>query len=51
MIQLPASLAGVKAGAAQVEAAQTAAGQLRTYSEAGEPVEVNAPRTTRDRRA
>src|SRR5688500_719363 len=39
---LLASLAGVRSGAAQAEAARDAAGQLRTYSASGEPVEVKA---------
>jgi len=46
-----ASLAGVRSGAAQAEAARDAAGQLRTYSASGEPVEVKAPKVTRDTRA
>lgn len=46
-----ASLAGVRAGMAQAEAARLAAGQLRTYSASGEPVEVQETRVTRDQRA
>ena len=46
-----ASLAGVKAGAAQAQAAMTEASQLRTYSASGEPVEVHPTRVTRDLRA
>jgi len=48
---LLASLAGVRSGAAQAEAARDAAGQLRTYSASGEPVEVKAAKVTRDQRA
>ena len=46
-----ASLAGVRSGAAEVERIRTARSQLRTYSAAGTPVEVNAPAITRDQRA
>lgn len=46
-----ASLAGVKAGAAQAEQARTASSQLRTYDASGAPVEVSQPQTTRDQRA
>jgi hypothetical protein len=46
-----ASLAGVRAGAAQAEEARAAAGQLRTYSASGTPVEVRTPTVTRDQRA
>lgn len=46
-----ASLAGVKAGAAQAQAAMTEASQLRTYSASGEPVEVHPTKVTRDLRA
>jgi hypothetical protein len=47
---LLASLAGVKAGAAQIEQIRAARDQLRTYSPSGTPIEVS-PRTTRDQRA
>ena len=46
-----ASLAGVRSGAAQAEEARLAAEKLRTYSASGEPVEVQAPKVTRDQRA
>ena len=46
-----ASLAGVKAGAAQIEAIRAAQGELRTYTAAGTPVEVRPPEATRDQRA
>lgn len=48
---LLASLAGVRSGAALAGEARDAAGRLRTYSASGEPVEVKAPRVTRDQRA
>ncbi|HRO10975.1 hypothetical protein [Amaricoccus sp.] len=48
---LLASLAGVRAGAAQVEEIRAARSQLRTYSSAGTPVEVREPTITRDQRA
>lgn len=46
-----ASLAGVKAGAAQIEQIRNASSGLRTYSAAGTPVEVRQNPVTRDRRA
>jgi hypothetical protein len=48
---LLASLAGVRSGAAQAEQARAAAERLRTYSASGAPVEVQAPKVTRDQRA
>ena len=48
---LLASLAGVRSGATLAEEARDAAGRLRTYSASGEPVQVQAPRVTRDQRA
>ena len=48
---LLASLAGVKAGAEQVERIRTARDQLRTYAPSGAPVAVPPPRGTRDQRA
>jgi hypothetical protein len=47
---LRASLAGVRAGAAQVEEIRTGRDQLRTYSASGTRVDV-APGPTRDQRA
>ena len=46
-----ASLAGVRAGAAQVEEIRASRGQLRTYNAAGAPVEVVPTQITRDQRA
>ena len=46
-----ASLAGVKAGAAQIEQIRAARDELRTYNAAGAPVEVRRTQTTRDQRA
>jgi hypothetical protein len=46
-----ASLAGVRAGAAQIEQIRSARAQLRTYTAAGTPVEVRQTEVTRDQRA
>lgn len=46
-----ASLAGVKAGAAQIERIRSAGGRLRTYSAAGASRELGASEGTRDTRA
>ena len=46
-----ASLAGVRAGAEQVEQIRTASSQLRTYNAAGAPVDVRPTEITRDQRA
>jgi hypothetical protein len=46
-----ASLAGVRAGAAQIERIRSARAQLRTYTAAGTPVEVRQTEVTRDQRA
>jgi hypothetical protein len=46
-----ASLAGVKAGAAQIEQIRAARDGLRTYTAAGSPVETRRAQTTRDQRA
>ena len=46
-----ASLAGVRSGADQIAQIQASRSQLRTYSAAGAPVEVNTPAITRDQRA
>lgn len=48
---LLASLAGVRAGAAQIEQIQATHDQLRTYAPSGARVEVTPPRGSRDRRA
>jgi len=48
---LLASLAGVKAGAAQIERIRSMRDQLRTYAPSGTPVEVSPPQVTRDQRA
>ncbi len=46
-----ASLAGVRAGAAQIEQIRSSRTQLRTYNAAGTPVEVRPRQFTRDERA
>jgi hypothetical protein len=46
-----ASLAGLRAGAAQIEQIRSAQAQLRTYTAAGTPVEVRPAEPTRDQRA
>ncbi len=46
-----ASLAGVKAGAAQIEQIRNAGKGLRTYDASGTPVEVRQNEATRDRKA
>ena len=46
-----ASLAGVRAGAAQIEQIRSARAQLRTYTAAGTSVEVGRTEATRDQRA
>ena len=46
-----ASLAGVRAGAEQVEQIRAARSQLRTYNAAGAPVDVRPTEITRDQRA
>jgi hypothetical protein len=46
-----ASLAGVKAGAAQVEQIQSGRDQLRTYAPNGERIDVAPTPVTRDQRA
>lgn len=46
-----ASLAGVRAGTAQVERIRASRAQLRTYTAAGARVDVPTPRITRDQRA
>jgi hypothetical protein len=46
-----ASLAGVRAGAAQIEQIRAARDQLRTYTAAGTPVDVRPTEVTRDQRA
>jgi hypothetical protein len=46
-----ASLAGVRAGAAQIEQIRSARAQLRTYTAAGTSVEVRQTEVTRDQRA
>ncbi len=46
-----ASLAGVRAGAAQIEQIRVSRAQLRTYTAAGAQVDVRTPRVTRDQRA
>ena len=46
-----ASLAGVRAGAAQIDQIRTSRSQLRTYNAAGAPVDVRKPEVTRDQRA
>lgn len=46
-----ASLAGVKAGAAQIEEINAARDRLSTYSASGARVEVAPPATSRDQRA
>ena len=48
---IAASLAGVRAGAAQIEKIHAARDGLRTYTAAGNPVEVRRPQATRDQRA
>jgi hypothetical protein len=48
---LHASLAGVKAGAAQVEQIRATSDQLRTYSSTGARIDVSAKPATRDQRA
>ena len=48
---LLASLAGVKAGAAEVERIRSAEDALSTYAPTGERVEVRTPKITRDLRA
>ena len=46
-----ASLAGVRAGAEQIEQIRTTRSQLRTYNAAGAPVDVRPREITRDQRA
>jgi hypothetical protein len=46
-----ASLAGVRAGVAQVEQIRASRDRLRTYSAAGTPVEVKPNQSTRDQKA
>ena len=46
-----ASLAGVRAGAAQIEQIRSAGSRLLTYTAAGTPVEVRGSRATHDQRA
>ena len=48
---LRASLAGARAAVETVEKARRAAQRLRTYSPEGQPIELGAPRITRDQRA
>jgi len=48
---LLASLAGVRAGAAEVAQLQATRDRLQTYAPSGARVDVNPPRTTRDQRA
>jgi hypothetical protein len=48
---LLASLAGVKAGAAEIERIQATRDQLHTYAPSGTRVEVSPPNVTRDLRA
>jgi len=48
---LLASLAGVKAGAAEVERIQATRDTLQTYAPSGARVEVSPPHITRDQRA
>ena len=48
---LLASLAGVKAGAAQIQQIQAARDHLRTYAPTGARVEVSPPPGSRDQRA
>ena len=48
---LLASLAGVKAGAAQIQQIQAARDHLRTYAPSGARVEVTPPPGSRDQRA
>jgi hypothetical protein len=46
-----ASLAGVRAGAEQIEQIRTTRSQLRTYNAAGAPVDVRPREVTREKRA
>jgi hypothetical protein len=46
-----ASLAGVRAGAEQIEQIRTTRSQLRTYTAAGTPVDVRPREVTREKRA
>lgn len=48
---LLASLAGVKAGAAEIERIRATGDRLQTYASTGARVEVNPPQGTRDQRA